>query len=270
MGGGGVLLAGGALADVGAGDDQGGPFGLGGGLRQGGVYGRGVVPVYPQGVPSHRLESGGRVFAEGEVGGSVDGDAVVVVDVVELAQTQMTGQGSGLRRHPFHQVAVGYERPGAVVHQVFPEHGGEVRLGDGHPDRRSETLPERSGGHLDPQIGFVFGVAGGVRSPLAEVFQLLHGERKTAQMEHRVQEHGTVAVGQHEAVAVRPARVAGIHQQMAYPEHRCQVGHPHRHSRMAGAGPLDGVHGQGSDGVGGPGVPVEVDGRKRRRVQPHG
>ena len=55
---------------------------------------------------------------------------------------------------------------------------------------------------------------------------------------------------QHEAVAVRPARVGGVEFQEAGPERGGDVGHAHRQAGMAGFGGLDGVDGECPDGVG--------------------
>ena len=92
------------------------------------------------------------VLAEAQVGGAVDGDAVVIIDQRELAELQMAGQGCGLAGHALHQVAIAHERPGAVVHDgvvggVAPR--GQEPLGQRHADRVAHALPERPGGGLD-------------------------------------------------------------------------------------------------------------------------
>jgi len=59
---------------------------------------------------------------------------------------------------------------------------------------------------------------------LAEVFQLLHGQVVARQMQKRVNQHGSVAVGEHKAVAVAPMRVAGVVVQMLAPQSDCDIG----------------------------------------------
>ena len=68
-----------------------------------------------------------------------------------------------------------------------------------------------------------------------------------------------MAVGEDETIPVRPLRVVGVDYQMALPEDGGQVGHPHRHARMAGVGALYTVHSQGPDSVGGQMVPLQID-----------
>jgi hypothetical protein len=54
----------------------------------------------------------------------------------------------------------------------------------------------------------------------------------------------------HEAIAIDPLRVTRIELQEVVPQHLGDIGHTHRHARMAGLGSLDGVHGEGAHGVG--------------------
>ena len=74
--------------------------------------------------------------------------------------------------------------------------------------------------------------------------------RIAGQIEQRIEQHRAVAGRQHEAVAVGPARVGGIEFEELREQHRRDVGHAHRHARMAGLGFLDRVHRQEADGVG--------------------
>ena len=91
---------------------------------------------------------------------------------------------------------------------------------------------------------------------------------KPHSMQHRVQQHRTVPVRQYEAVPVRPPWMLGVHHQVAAPQNRGQVGHSHRHPRMTGVGPLDRVHGQRTDGVGGQVVTIRIDRRRDRHDHP--
>src|SRR5712692_11662362 len=59
-----------------------------------------------------------------------------------------------------------------------------------------------------------------------------------------------MAVRQHEAVAVPPARIAGIELKYMPPQHFGDVRHPHGGARMARIGLLDGIHRQGTNSVG--------------------
>ena len=108
----------------------------------------------------------------------------------------------------------------------------------------------------------VFGVAGALAVELAEALDVVERDRQLAQplvlrvhrlhageMQHGVEQHRGVAVGEHEAVAVGPDGVVGIEAEEVLPQavdHRRQG---HRRAGMAGVGRLHGVHGEGADGV---------------------
>jgi hypothetical protein len=47
-------------------------------------------------MPAVGVETLTHLFGEGEVGGAVDGDAVVVIHIDQLPKLQMSGQGGGL------------------------------------------------------------------------------------------------------------------------------------------------------------------------------
>jgi len=70
------------------------------------------------------------------------------------------------------------------------------------------------------------------------------------QVQQRVLQHRAVTVGEHEAVAVGPPGVGRVVPEEIVPQHFGDVGHAHRHARVAGLGRLDGIHGKGSHGVG--------------------
>ena len=67
------------------------------------------------------------------------------------------------------------------------------------------------------------------------------GRSIAGQVQQRVQQHRAVAVRQHEAVAVGPGRIGRVVLQIMAPQHRGDVGHAHRHARVAGIRLLDRV-----------------------------
>ena len=86
---------------------------------------------------------------------------------------------------------------------------------------------------------------------LAQRFVLRVDGLHAAEMQQRIKQHGGVAVGEHEAVAVGPDGIFGIEAQEVLP-HR--IGHRRqRHGRagMAGIGLLHRVHGERANGVDG-------------------
>ena len=94
------------------------------------------------------------------------------------------------------------------------------------------------------------GVARRLAVQLAEVAQLAHRQVVAAQVQQRVQQHRGMAVGQHEAVAVGPVRVARVVLQVPVPQRDGDLGHAHRRAGVARIGLLHGVHRQGADGIG--------------------
>ena len=102
-----------------------------------------------------------------------------------------------------------------------------------------------------PSMQEVLRVAGARAAELAEVADLVHRRVRVAgQVEQRVDQHRAVAGREHEAVAVGPVRVGRVELEEFGPQHRGDVGHAHRHARVARVGRLDRVHRQGADGVG--------------------
>ena len=244
----------GAKADGGAADDEGGARVVFGGL-DGFVDGFHIVAVvHLLDVPAIGFEARGAVFGEGQVGGAVDGDVVVVVEVDQPSQGEMPGQRGGFGGDAFHQVAVGDDGVDVGIDQfeAGPVEGrGKMRGGNGHADAGGKALSQRAGGGLHAGGQPVFGVAGGEAAPLAEVLELLEGQVVAGEMQQGVEQHGAVPAGEDEAVAVGPARVARVVTQVARPE---GVGHgsrAHRQPGMSGVGLLDGVGGEKANGVDG-------------------
>ncbi len=125
-----------------------------------------IVAVDLVDFPPHGPETTGHVLGEGDVGAAVDGDVVVVVEIEELAQTEVTGDRRCFGGDPFHEVAVGDESIGAVVDQVFAKASPEMLLGDGHPHSHAKPLAERSGRDLDAELGMA------LRMPRSDALEL--------------------------------------------------------------------------------------------------
>ena len=180
-----------------------------------------VVAVNALDVPVVRFEAPAHLLGEGDVGTAFDGDLVVVVQIDELAEAQSAGEGGRLGRDALHEVAVADDAVHVVVHDLVAgpvEVLGQDAFGDGHADAHGEAGAERSGRELDAWGETVFRVSRRLALPLAEALQLFHWQVVSGQREEAVQEHGRVARGEHESVAVGPARVGGIVTQKASPE----------------------------------------------------
>jgi hypothetical protein len=184
---------------------------------------------------------------------AVDGDAVVVVEDDELAQAQGARQRAYLVGDSLHQAAIAAERIGVVVDDGEAgavEFIGKELLRERHADRIRHSLAERAGRGLNTQREVVLGVTRGLAAQLPERLQVLDLEGVAGQIKQGIQQHRAVPVGQHEAVAIDPARVARVVPEEAPPQDLGDVRHAHGHARVARIRPLHGVHGQCADGVG--------------------
>src|SRR5699024_3127860 len=90
----------------------------------------------------------------------------------------------------------------------------------------------------------------GLRVQLTEVFKLAQGEFVASKMQQRVDEHGSMPIGQHEAIPVEPGRVGRVMLEVTSPQGDSHFGHPHRGTRMTRFCTLYGIHGQRPYGVG--------------------
>ena len=232
------------------------------GLFQGGGDGGGVVSVGGDGVPAERGESRGDILAEGEVGGAVNRDAVVVPQDGEAAETQPSGERGGFVSDAFHQAAVAGEGVGPVADKISAELGGEDALGEGDADGVGESLSEGAGGGFNAGGVRVFGMSGRERAETAEVSEFRDRHlRILAEVEKRVEQHGAVSGREDEAVAVGPVGVARVVFQKAREEDGGDIGHAEGHAGVSAGGVFNGVGGEDADGGG---HPPELRGRGRR------
>src|SRR5208283_2692339 len=93
-------------------------------------------------------------------------------------------------------------------------------------------------------------MARGLGSELPKILQLLHRQRVAGEIQHRIEQHGRMAVREYETVTIPPSGVPRIELKYIAPENLCDVSHAHGSARMARMSLLDGVHGQGTNGVG--------------------
>ncbi len=194
-------------------------------------------------------------------------DLVIVVDPAQVVEFEVARQRGGLARDALHHAAVPGQGINVEVEQV---EAGAVEVGrsplgsDGHADTGGHALAERPRGGLHAGGPAVLGVAGALAVELAKLLDLVQGDRRLAQalvlvvdrldagqVQHGVKQHGGVAHGQHEAVAVRPDGVAGVEAEEALPQAVRDRGHGHRRAGVARVGRLDRVHGQAANGVDG-------------------
>ena len=221
-------------------------------------------------MPSVGLEPLRRIVGEPARDLAVYGNPVVIVKHDQLAQPERACKRAGLMRDPLHQAAIARKYVGVVVDdvQVTPVEGrGQDLFRQRHAHRIGQALSQRAGRGFHARGVPVLRVPRSSRMQLPEVPDLFHGDVIPAQMQHRVQQHGAMAVGQDEAVAVRPPGVVRIVLQVVIPQHLGNVGHAHRHAGMTGIGTLHGIHAQCTNRVGKL-QPVLHLGDSRRPVQP--
>ncbi len=225
------------------------------GDADGGIHRFDIVPVHASHhLPAVRLEPLRRVVREPALDVAVDGDAVVVVEADQLVQAQRPGQRRALVRDAFHETAVADEtrrcggrrwrNPGRLNSAASSFSASAM------PTAFANALAERPGGRLHARGHAVLGMARRLGVELAEALQLVERQIVAGQMQQRVQQHRAVPVRKHEAIAIRPARIDGVVPQMPAPQCVGDLGHAHRHARVAGVGFLHGVHRQNAQCVG--------------------
>ena len=248
-----AFLVGRTLADERAAADQGRLVGLLG-LGNGGVHGVNVVAVHgADHVPAVGFEALRGVVVEPVDDVAIDRDAVVVPQRDQLVQLERAGQRAGFVADAFHQAAVAQEDIGVMVDDVKAraiEFLTQQTFSQGHADGVGDALAERAGGGFHARGDAVFRVAGGLAVQLAEILQFRHRQVVAGEVQQRVDQHRAVAVGQHETVTIRPARVQRVVAQVAAPQCHGNIRHAHRRARVARIGLLDGVHGEHANGVG--------------------
>ena len=139
---------------------------------------------------------------------------------------------------------------------------GEPASGDGHADARGAPLAQRPGCHLDSGSQMVLRMSRTFAAELTEPLDVVQRHRgmpetfvlgvdclDARQVQRRVEQHGSMAVGQNEAVAVWPDRIVGVEAQELLPQRIDQGCQCHRCAGMAGIGPLHGIHRERANGV---------------------
>jgi len=156
-----------------------------------------VTILNPLGVPTIRLEASENVFSEGDIGITVNGDMVVIIDANEVSKLEMTGEGSSFGGNAFLEAAVTDKDVGEAVKEVETravERGGSLSLGDGETDSIADTLTERTGSDFNARGIVSLWMAWGLAANLSEVLEVVNGEVVTVEVEQSVMQHATMTV----------------------------------------------------------------------------
>ena len=199
-----------------------------------------------------KLEAPVHVFGKGEVGLTVDGDVIAVVEINDIAEAEMPRDRRRLAGDAFHQIAVAADRENSMVEQVrrpVIEARRHVLGRDRHPDAIADALAQRPGRGLDADRDAVLGMTGRLAAELAEALDLVERQIVAAQMERGVEQHRAMAGREHETVAAIPLGVLGVVAHEAREEEISDGRHPHRHAGMPGVGFLHGVDREHADRV---------------------
>src|ERR1700722_6997960 len=177
----------------------------------------------------------------------------------------MSRQGRRFASNSLHQIAIRTHRVDVKV-EDFEIRTVEIRrlpfTCDRHADAVAYSLPQGPGRSLHSGSDMGLGMSRRQASQLPEALDLFHRHCELFQtlallpppphlgeVQHGIKQHGGVAVGQNEAVAIQPGGIGGVVAQEFLPK---TIGHwrqPHRRARMAGVGLLYRVYRQGSNRV---------------------
>ena len=119
-----------------------------------------------------------------------------------------------------------------------------------HTNGSGNTLTEWARRGLDTDGRIVLGMAGRARAQLPEIFDVLDRERMARQVQHRIEQHRCVPVGEHEAITIDPARVRRVVVHDLTPKHLGDVRHAHGSTRVPRGRLLHRIHGERPNGVG--------------------
>ena len=128
-------------------------------------------------VPAVRVEARDDVFREGDVGVTIDGDVVVVIEDNQLAEAPVTGEGRAFAGHALHVAAVAHDAVRVVIDDFairLVESTGEVLLDHRETDGVANTHTERARGDFDAVGDEVLRVTRGLGVPLTELLDVFN------------------------------------------------------------------------------------------------
>ena len=250
-----ALLVGSAVADGGLTDDQSGTSVALLSFSQSGVALGGVIGVgNAEHTPVVGFETGFHIFGESKIGGTFDGDGVVIVEDDQIIQFQVSCQRSGLTGATFHHAAVTGNDVDLLVSETgFIKTGVSTKVFESHSHThcRGKSAAQGTGGHVDTGGVTEFRMTGSQAAPLTELLDLFHGHAFVVEkVEQTVDQHGAVSGREDETVTSDPFGIGRIVAQILIPEGEGVVGAAEGHTGVTGLCFLDRFGSQHTDRVG--------------------
>ena len=136
-----------------------------------------VAVINPLDMPAVSHKSTGAVFGKCDIRITFDGNVIIIVKIDQLSQAQVPRQRSRLMGDTFHEIPITDNAVGKMVHYVMTgsiKAFSQVAFGQSHAYAIGKALSQRAGGGLHPRCEPVFGMAGCLAAPLAEILKLRH------------------------------------------------------------------------------------------------
>src|SRR5438445_86153 len=143
------------------------------------------------------------IFRESERGKTFNRYVIVVVEINQFAELQMSGKRRGFRRHTFHQIAVRHDCIGVMIDQrkiFLIESGSEVRRAHRHSHPVGKTLTQWPRRNLNSRRQAIFRMPWGLRSPLTKVLDLIQRKIVASQIQQRVKQHAAMTSRKQKAI----------------------------------------------------------------------
>src|SRR5690606_29537438 len=250
----GALLVGRTVTNNGLGTNQGRLTGFGACSFNRRLDSRRIVTVnFRNNMPAVGFKPLGCVVGKPAFNVPINRDAIVVPEGDELVQTQGARQRTGLVRNTFHHAAVTEENVGIVIDNLVTfavELGRKNLFCQCHTHAVSNTLTQRSSSGFNAWGVAQFRVARSFGVQLTELLEIVDGQVIPRQMQQGINEHGAVAIGKHETVAVYPVWVLRVVLEEVIPQDFGNICHAHWGTGVAGVGLLNGIHTEDANSVG--------------------
>ena len=210
-----------------------------------------VIAVFDaRGMPTVGIKTLQHILGPGGRGRPVELNQVVVPEVDQLAELQVSRERRGFGGDPLLQVAVRDDGEDAVVNDVVPwavELFGEATFRNRHANAVGEPLTERAGGGFNACGEAELWVTRGERAPLAECLEVVERQAISGEMNQRVEECACMSIRKNEAVAIEPAWCCWGVAQVSRPDGVRHRGATHRCAWMSTVGRLHRINGEGAN-----------------------